>query len=87
MLTFGAAPNAPEAVTAVLDPVEDELEAEDEADDDLEELQPARTAQAVRGTTMSARKRRMKTSMWWMSASLAYWPHRAAVPGIEPTLS
>jgi hypothetical protein len=77
MLTFGALPNNPLAVTDEFTPAD----AEDDADDDdeavFDEPQPARTTQASRGMAMIARKRRMKTSMWWMSASLAYWHHRA----------
>jgi hypothetical protein len=66
MTTVGALPKAPVAVTAEF---EDEDEGDDEDDDDdddaldFDELQPARTTQASRGIAMSARKRRMKTSI------------------------
>jgi hypothetical protein len=61
MSTVGALPNDPVAVT-------DEFEAEEDEDDDddavdFDEPQPARTTPASRGTAMSARKRRMKTSI------------------------
>jgi hypothetical protein len=65
MLTAGALPNDPVAVTAELAPTEDEEEeeeGEDEAEEDFDEPQPARTTQASRGMALSARKRRMKTS-------------------------
>jgi hypothetical protein len=66
MVTVGALPNVPVAVTSVFAPAEGD--ADDDADDedealDFDELQPARTTQASRGIAMSARKRRMKTSM------------------------
>jgi hypothetical protein len=48
------------AVTAELAPAADDDDAEDD-DDELDEPQPARTAQASRGTAVSARKRRIKT--------------------------
>src|ERR1700685_1163493 len=78
MLTLGAAPNDPDAVTDEFTPAADE-EADDDEDEELafDEPQPARTTQASKGMAMIARKRRMKTSMWWMSASPAYWHHRA----------
>src|SRR5271165_1293575 len=59
MSTVGVLPNAPVAVT-------DEFSFEEEDDEDaldFDEPQPARTTQASRGTAMSARKRRMKTSI------------------------
>ncbi|HEX2819454.1 MAG TPA: hypothetical protein VHO07_04700 [Streptosporangiaceae bacterium] len=59
MLTFGAWPKDPVAVTAEFAPAGED---DDDADDDFDELQPARTAQASRGIARSARKRRMKTS-------------------------
>src|SRR5580704_14352483 len=61
MSTVGALPKDPVAVTA-----EFEDEDEDDEDDDaldFDEPQPARTTQASKGIAMSARKRRMKTSM------------------------
>jgi hypothetical protein len=57
MFTVGALPNKPVAVTDELAPAGDV-----EDDDELDEPQPARTAQASRGTAVSARKRRIKTS-------------------------
>jgi len=54
--------NDPVAVTAVFAPAEED-EEEDEEAVDFEEPQPARTTQASRGMAMSARKRRMKTSI------------------------
>jgi hypothetical protein len=86
MVTLGAAPNAPVAVTAVFGPVPltlpveaaaeaDAEEAEEEEDDFDDDPQPARTTHASRGMAKSARKRRMKNPQkWWMSASSAYWP-------------
>ena len=65
MSTVGALPKDPVAVTAEFED-EDEDEDEDEEDDDaldFDEPQPARTTQASKGIAMSARKRRMKTSM------------------------
>jgi hypothetical protein len=61
MVTFGAAPNNPEAVTDVFAP--GEPDADDEAEDDdeaagLDDPQAARTAQAASETAMSARRRR-----------------------------
>src|SRR6266849_1152371 len=58
MATVGALPKDPVAVT-------DEFEAEEDDDDavDFDEPQPARTTPASRGTAISARKRRMKTSI------------------------
>jgi hypothetical protein len=58
MSTVGALPKDPVAVT-------DEFALEDDDDDavDFDEPQPARTTPASRGTAMSARKRRIKTSM------------------------
>jgi len=62
MLTVGALPNDPVAVTAELAPTEDEEEEEGEdEEEDFDEPQPARTTQASRGMALSARKRRMKT--------------------------
>jgi hypothetical protein len=56
MATVGAVPKDPVAVT-------DEFAVEDDDDAvELDEPQPARTTPASRGTAMSARKRRMKTS-------------------------
>jgi hypothetical protein len=52
MVTFGSAPNDPEAVTDELAAAGDDEDAEDE---DFDEPQPARTAQASRGMAMSAR--------------------------------
>jgi hypothetical protein len=60
MLTFGAWPKDPVAVTAEFDPAGEDDDAD--AEDDFDELQPATTAQASRGIARSARKRRMKTS-------------------------
>src|SRR5580704_12278442 len=63
MSTVGALPKDPVAVT---DEFEDEDEDDEDEDDDaldFDEPQPARTTQASRGIAMSARKRRMKTSM------------------------
>jgi hypothetical protein len=65
MLTVGALPNDPVAVTAELAPTEDEEEEEEEEgeeEEDFDEPQPTRTTQASRGMALSARKRRMKTS-------------------------
>jgi hypothetical protein len=61
MFTVGALPNDPVAVTAVFPPAAED-EDEDEAVD-FDEPQPARTTQASKGMAMSARKRRMKTSI------------------------
>ena len=75
MVTFGVLSNAPAAVTEVSAPAEAAAGDEDdpeEADFD-DDPQPARTTQASKGMAISARKRRMKTSMWWMSAPSAYW--------------
>src|SRR5215475_11334860 len=83
MVTFGALPNAPVAVTAVFAPAPLTLPPEADADADAEEdeeealdfddPQPARATQASRGMAMSARKRRMKNPRkWWMSAPPAY---------------
>jgi hypothetical protein len=86
MVTLGALPNAPTAVTAVFAPVPltlpveaaaeaDAEEAGAEADDFDDDPQPARTTHASRGMAKSARKRRMKNPQkWWMSATSAYWP-------------
>ncbi len=41
----------------------DEDDEDDDEAVDFDELQPARTTQASRGMAMSARKRRMKTSI------------------------
>jgi hypothetical protein len=85
MVTLGALPNAPVAVTEVFAPApltlppeaEAEADAEDEDEDALDfadDPQPARATQASRGMAMSARKRRMKNPRkWWMSAPPAYW--------------
>jgi hypothetical protein len=63
MLTAGALPNNPVAVTAELAPTEEEDEEEGEEEEEaFDEPQPARTTQASRGMALSARKRRMKTS-------------------------
>jgi len=59
MFTVGALPNKPVAVTDELAPADD---VEDAEEDGELEPQPARTAQASRGTAVSARKRRIKTS-------------------------
>src|ERR1700731_398594 len=82
MVTLGAVPNAPVAMTDVFAPApltlpaEAEAEADDEDEDALDfddDPQPARATQASRGMAMSARKRRMKNPRkWWMSASPAY---------------
>jgi len=56
-------PNVPVAVTAVFAPVEEDEDEDDEEAVDFDEPQPARTTQASRGMAMSARKRRMKTSI------------------------
>src|SRR5690349_15184717 len=88
MVTLGALPNVPVAVTAVFAPApltlppEADADAEEDEDEDEEELdfddpQPARATPASRGMAMSARKRRMKKPRkWWMSAPPAYWPCR-----------
>src|SRR6185437_16585102 len=73
MVTLGALPNAPVAVTAVFAPApltlppeadaDADADAEEDEDDeelDFDEPQPARATQASRGMAMSARKRRMK---------------------------
>src|SRR5689334_5200233 len=86
MVTVGALPNAPVAVTAVFAPApltlppEADADADADAEEDEEEAldfddpQPARATQASRGIAMSARKRRMKNPReWWMSAPPAYW--------------
>src|SRR5512142_260758 len=81
MVTVGALPNAPVAVTELFAPGPftnaddvEEAAADEEAEDDFDDdPQPARATQASRGMAMSARKRRMKNpQMWWMSASPAY---------------
>src|SRR5690349_5153787 len=90
MVTAGALPNAPVAVTDVFAPEpltlppEADADADADADEDEEEAldfddpQPARATQASRGMAMSARKRRMKNPRkWWMSAQSAYWQGRA----------
>jgi len=61
MFTVGALPNDPVAVTVVFAPEEED--EDDEEAVDFDEPQPARTTQASRGMAMSARKRRMKTSI------------------------
>jgi hypothetical protein len=58
MVTFGAWPNDPVAVTDVL---EEEGE-EEEAELGFDEPQPATATQARRGMAPSASKRRMETS-------------------------
>src|ERR1700687_1910637 len=58
IVTFGALPKDPVAVTDEFAPAEDD----DEEAVDFDEPQPARTTQTSRGIAMSARKRRMKTS-------------------------
>jgi hypothetical protein len=63
IVTFGVLSNAPVAVTAVLEPGEPDADADDEAVDFDDPPQPARITQASRGMAMSARKRRMKTSI------------------------
>src|SRR5690348_17580163 len=75
MVTLGALPNAPVAVTAVFAPApltlppEADAEADADVEDDEEEAldfddpQPARATQASRGMAMSARKRRMKKTL------------------------
>jgi D-aminopeptidase len=66
MVTFGVLSNAPVAVTSVFAPGEEAAEDEAEEDPeavDFDELQPAMTRQASKGMAMSARKRRMKTSI------------------------
>jgi hypothetical protein len=74
MLTVGALPNAPVAVTDEFAPTdEDDDEDEDDLDDEEDEPQPARTAPPSNAMAMSARKRRMKTSMSWILAPPAYW--------------
>jgi hypothetical protein len=62
MVTFGVWPKDPVAVTDEFSPTPAEEEDDADAEDDFEELQPARTAQASRGIARRARKRRMKTS-------------------------
>jgi hypothetical protein len=65
MVTFGAWPNAPVAVTeefAAAEAEDEEDEEDEEALDFDDELQPARATQATRGMAVSARKRRMGTS-------------------------
>jgi hypothetical protein len=83
MATVGALPKDPVAVTDEFEVEEDEDEDDDDDALDFDEPQPARTTQASKGIAMSARKRRMKTSMWSMSASPAYWPDRAAGPTLR----
>ena len=61
MTTLGSLPNDPVAVTDEFSLADDE--DEDEEAVDFDEPQPARTTQASRGMAMSARKRRMKTSI------------------------
>src|SRR5712691_3441001 len=61
MVTLGAWPNKPVAVTDVFVPAAGEADDEDEDEAaGFDEPQPARTTQASRGMAMSARKRRMK---------------------------
>jgi hypothetical protein len=62
MVTVGVLPKDPLAVTDEFAVEEEDDEGDDDALD-FDEPQPARTTQASRGTAMSARKRRMKTSM------------------------
>jgi hypothetical protein len=94
MSTVGALPKDPVAVTAEFeDEDDDEDEDEDEEDDDaldFDEPQPARTTQASKGIAMSARKRRMKTSMV-VDVSLASLLARPSGPvpssgDLQPTL-
>jgi len=88
MFTVGALPNKPVAVTAELAPAADD--DDDAADDDeLDEPQPARTAQEIRGTAVSARKRRIKTSrvVDVSSASLLARPSGRAVHSGVPQLT
>ena len=59
IVTFGAAPNFPVAVTALFEPAADPLDEEDE------EPQPATAAAARIGRATSAAARRMKTSRGW----------------------
>jgi hypothetical protein len=65
MSTVGALPKDPVAVTAEFEDEDEDEEDDDDDDDalDFDEPQPARTTQASKGIAMSARKRRMKTSM------------------------
>jgi hypothetical protein len=64
MVTFGVLSNAPVAVTAVFAPGEEAADADDDEAVDFDDPpQPARTTQASKGMAMSARKRRMKTSI------------------------
>ena len=70
---------------------EDEDEEDDDDDDDaldFDEPQPARTTQASKGIAMSARKRRMKTSMVVdvSFASLLALPTRGDDPPNPPIL-
>jgi hypothetical protein len=69
MPTVGALPNDPLAVTDELAPADED----DDVDDLDDEPQPARTAPPSNAMAMSARKRRMKTSMSWILAPPAYW--------------
>ena len=60
MLTVGAAPNDPVAVTAELAPADADADEDEDAEDDFDEPQPARTTPASRGIAMSAIERRIK---------------------------
>src|SRR5690348_12033022 len=86
MVTLGALSNAPVAVTEPPPAVAPALADDDEVD--LPELQAARVRQAIRGTAMSARKRRMKTSMMVDGQRTAYWHGEAgASAGYIPAMS
>ena len=63
MSTVGALPKDPVAVTAEFEDEDEDDEDDDDDALDFDEPQPARTTQASKGIAMSARKRRMKTSM------------------------
>jgi hypothetical protein len=93
MSTVGALPKDPVAVTAEFEDEDEEDDDEDDEDDDaldFDEPQPARTTQASKGIAMSARKRRMKTSMV-VDVSLASLLARPSGPvpssgDLQPTL-
>jgi hypothetical protein len=63
MSTVGALPKDPVAVTDEFEDADEDDEDDEDDALDFDEPQPARTTQASRGIAMSARKRRMKTSM------------------------
>jgi hypothetical protein len=63
MSTVGVLPKDPVAVTDEFEDADEDDEDDEDDALDFDEPQPARTTQASRGTAMSARKRRMKTSM------------------------